>query len=111
MRTPAGLRHSFGRTFTELPARGRPFGVDVAQTQQIRTVFRDHHEIDPVRKEILPRPEALPAQALDTRSRHGVPHLLRDDQAQPCDPCRRRLRRDEQNEVRARDPPAGLLNP
>ena len=131
-------RQRFHSSFPQVPLNVAPFASNSRQVELLGARSSDDHEIHSGRKQVRPKPKALAAHTLDAIALHGVADLPADDQSetggasvvlpfgslpyallQPFGwlrsgllergrPCRR-LRRDEQREVRSHHAPAELL--
>jgi hypothetical protein len=82
----------------------RPFITHFGERKTVGAFPRDDDEIDAVRDEARPEPEAFPAHTLDSVSLRGVSDLPRDDDAEAAWRSRRsvanvRPHRNEQDEV------------
>ena len=80
-----------------------PIPHNVGEAEIVRAIASNHDEIDAVRHEIGPQPEALTAEALDAVALDGAADFFRDDDAEARRSARGRLRGDQHREMRRRD--------
>jgi hypothetical protein len=80
-----------------------PFRSNLAEIQPMGAFTSNGNEIHTRRQEVLAGAKALAAEPLNAITAHRAPQFSGYDDPQPRRPGRRRLRSDQQREVRGRD--------
>lgn len=103
MGRPGAVGQCLFGTFTKLGVHASPLRLYVCQAQQLGAASCNHDQINPLRQEVLPLPEALAADALDSIALGRIADLGRNHEADARRAGCANLRRHEQNEVRRRN--------